>query len=404
MQRNILIIGNGFDLYHELPTRYTDFLFFANNWRKFKDEYDKQDKSGVASEGETIKVRLGQNNNLTEDSLLDFARHANLYSDDHIAYLDEHIQDNAWLTYFVGDPFLGYNWIDFETEIQRALNQVELFYCDTLPSSKNTIPSIYMPASMKKVISIFSIKANKTEMGYQSLTNTMFLTKDWDSDRLNRNKAILLESMKTELDALNKCLNYYMLEFVSAINIGVYSEQIRNLGDIYLLNFNYTYTYATVYGKRALIEHHPVHGEVKEENLVLGIPDEDFQETLDYVYFQKYFQRIQKKTGNFYKKWPELPDQTTSEDSTVQVYIMGHSLNKFDKGVLKDFFENSNVVQIKIFYHSQTGYENQVINLIDMFGKDYVIDQTGRERIVFEKLKPAVECNPREEQPTDEFT
>ena len=26
---NILVIGNGFDLAHELPTKYTDFLFFC---------------------------------------------------------------------------------------------------------------------------------------------------------------------------------------------------------------------------------------------------------------------------------------------------------------------------------------------------------------------------------------
>ena len=28
---NILIIGNGFDLYHDLPTRYTDFLTFVSD-------------------------------------------------------------------------------------------------------------------------------------------------------------------------------------------------------------------------------------------------------------------------------------------------------------------------------------------------------------------------------------
>lgn len=401
MQRKILIIGNGFDLYHGLPTRYSDFLFFANNWKIFKDEYDKQDKSCAASEGKTIKVRLGGNNNLTEYSLLDFASHANLYSEDHIAYLDEHLLNNAWLAYFRKISISGINWIDFEAEIQRALNQVEIFYCDILQSSYNTIPMRKMHDFMKKVVFTFSEKAQKTETGYQPLTNTVFRPNDWDYDRLNRNKALLLESMKTELDALNKCLNYYLLEFVSAINIGVYSEQIRDLGDIYLPNFNYTYTYEAVYGERALIEHHPIHGEAKEENLVLGIPDETFPNTLDYIYFQKYFQRIQRKTGNYYKKWPVRPAHATLEDSPVQVYIMGHSLNKVDKGVLKDFFEEPNVKQIKIFYHNQSGYESQVVNLVDMFGKDFVIDQTSRERIVFEKLRPAVEGSPRLEQSSE---
>ena len=161
------------------------------------------------------------------------------------------------------------------------------------------------------------------------------------------------------------------------------------------MNFNYTYTYATVYGKQALLQHHPIHGEVKEENIVVGIPDEIFPDTLDYVYFQKYFQRIQKKTGNFYKEWPVRPEYSTLENRPVQVFIMGHSLSKVDRGVLKDFFYESNVELIKIFYHNQSGYENQVINLVDMFGRDFVIEQTGKGRIVFEELKPAVEGSPR---------
>ena len=146
-----------------------------------------------------------------------------------------------------------------------------------------------------------------------------------------------------------------------------------------------------------MIEHHPIHGEAKEEDLVLGIPDEAFPNSLDYIYFQKYFQRIQKKTGNYYKEWPVRPDHPTLEDSQAKVYIMGHSLDKVDKGVLKDFFEEQNVKLIKIFYHSQLDYENIVINLVDMFGKDFVIDQTNQERILFEELRPAVAGKPREE-------
>lgn len=59
MQNNILIIGNGFDLYHGLPTRYTDFLFFARNWEKFKSAYDKQQKSGEVSKSGMLEIKLG---------------------------------------------------------------------------------------------------------------------------------------------------------------------------------------------------------------------------------------------------------------------------------------------------------------------------------------------------------
>ena len=396
MHNKILIIGNGFDLYHKLPTGYKDFLFFAKHWKEFKEKYDKQSALSDSKTVEMIDVRLGDRNELTSDSLMDFASHASLYSKEHIAYLDEHLKDNAWLTYFEKVTLPGQNWIDFEAEIERALVQVELYYRRILPDVNNDVPMRTMPELMRKVIYTFSDKIEKARTGYVNLAKGIFCSnRDADPEKLHTHKVMLLSSMKEELDALNLCLDYYLLEFVSNINCGVYSEQIKELGDIYLLNFNYTYTYETVYGKTALKQHHPIHGEAKEENLVLGIPDESFSDSMDYVYFQKYFQRIQKKTGSFYKEWLVRPEYPTLEDESAQVFIMGHSLNKVDKGVLKDFFQERNVESITIFYHSQSGYESQVINLVEMFGRDYVIDQTGKGRIIFVKLKPPVIGNPR---------
>lgn len=69
---------------------------------------------------------------------------------------------------------------------------------------------------------------------------------------------------------------------------------------------------------------------------------------------------------------------------------MGHSLAETDKGVLQDFFCNDWVETITIYFHNQRAYEDMVINLVRMFGKDFVIDQTGRKRIMFEKLQDPV--------------
>ena len=40
---DLLIVGNGFDLYHGLPTRYTDFLKFISYWSMFWDNYNGGD-------------------------------------------------------------------------------------------------------------------------------------------------------------------------------------------------------------------------------------------------------------------------------------------------------------------------------------------------------------------------
>lgn len=124
--------------------------------------------------------------------------------------------------------------------------------------------------------------------------------------------------------------------------------------------------------------------------MVLGIPDESFPNSTEYIYFQKYFQRIQKRTGSFYREWITEPAHRCLEDVPAEVYIMGHSLAETDKGILKDIFLNRYVSKITIFYHSQNAYEDMVINLVKMFGKDFVIENTASNRIVFEELKPPV--------------
>ena len=40
----IYYLGNGFDLFHKLPTRYFDFkIYFKNNLKKNKQQYFKEE-------------------------------------------------------------------------------------------------------------------------------------------------------------------------------------------------------------------------------------------------------------------------------------------------------------------------------------------------------------------------
>lgn len=66
---------------------------------------------------------------------------------------------------------------------------------------------------------------------------------------------------------------------------------------------------------------------------------------------------------------------------------MGHSLAETDKEILKDIFLNGYVCKITIFYHAQKAYEDMVINLVKMFGKEFVIENTASDRVKFLKLK-----------------
>lgn len=390
MGNTILVIGNGFDLYHRLPTRYTDFLTFVNGWEKFKQTYDyfKDDTGVIVQKGinptEPFNVRLDDYGKLTEDSMQDFSNHAICYDPDNIQYLDDILIGNAWVQYFLQTDYKKEGWIDFEREMEKVLHYIEKYYVELLPRMEGKIPNNTLDRHISQVIRLFGDKA---QLPFKNLNGTTVHRDDLSPEILQKQKLALLETIKKEMNSLNKCLYIYLSDFVSHIKHNVFSEQIKNLTNVHLLNFNYTYTYHSVYGKTQLVEHHPIHGELRSNDLVLGISDDSFT-NLDYVYFQKYFQRIQKRTGSYYKNW--IPQTMTSlEDDRATVHIMGHSLDVTDAGILKEIFGAKYVKEIHIYYHNQAGYESQVINLIKMFGKEFVIEQTASERIIFTKLEEA---------------
>lgn len=388
MGNTILLIGNGFDLYHHLPTRYTDFLTFAEKWGDFKQIFDSyRDTDGnVKQDGidpsVEFEVRLDPYGRLSDETVEDFANHAICYNFDHLQYLNENLSNNVWIEYFTKTEYKKVGWIDFEREMEQVLLCVEEYYTKEIFKYNGKVPNILLP---KRMSSIFLWFGKKAKPPFRNLNSSMVHNDDMEIEILKKQKIALLDAMKNEMNVLNQCLYFYLAEFVSRIKSNLYSEQVKELENVYLLNFNYTYTYHNIYGKHKLIEHHPIHGDLRGNDLVLGISD-DFYENLDYIYFQKYFQRIQKKTGSYYKRWiPQVLE--TMDDSPATVHIIGHSLDKTDRGILKDIFNARYIERIYIYYHNQSAYESQVINLIEMLGRDFVIEQTAEERIEFVQLQ-----------------
>lgn len=386
----LLMIGNGFDLYHKLPTRYTDFLAFVQNWDTFKSNYDtyKSTKDDSDREkidaSESIKVRLDENGKLTSETMIDFASYVSHFKDSNIEYLDEQLKDNKWIKYFIKINYNEEGWIDFEKEIENVLLIIEDYYCNI----HKIIGKVPRAVLKEKTILIFDILGKKAYKTFYNFNGSVLSKMRYDSINFDSHKRDFLELLKNELDILIECLYIYLSDFVSIIKCDIYSQQVKDLGNVFLLSFNYTNTYKTIYEKY-MMENHAVHGDFMGGELVLGVSDDAFdnlgENKLDYIYFQKYFQRIQKRTGSFYKKWLEL-----SDDKLInEVYIMGHSLDKTDKTIIEEIFNAKYVEKIYIFFHNQWAYENLVIKLIEIFGRDFIIEKVAKEEIIFKKLELA---------------
>lgn len=110
---NILVLGNGFDLAHGLPTKYTDFL----DWiKKYYDFYSYATRKRTAGYKESNEFILQYFNNLFYDE-------SNKDVCDEIYNL---VHENMWIDYFLENPrYQKENWIDFESEISRVIQSLD---------------------------------------------------------------------------------------------------------------------------------------------------------------------------------------------------------------------------------------------------------------------------------------
>lgn len=387
MRNDVLIIGNGFDIYHKLPTRYTDFLFLAKNWDYFHSSYVEK-ISSMKKRGHIKKqfdVSVDERGRLTEEALDDFINNYASFNTDRINQLGRIITTNTWINYFLETNYDKEGWIDFEAEIEKVLSYIEMFFKEEIRKSEGKMLTLTINPLVKRLVVFLNANTKSFRCSLGMITKN-----DIDLFLYGDIKKNLIGELKDSLDELNNALRIYILEFVSKVKVKVFSEQISELHDINILNFNYTSTYNNVYGTTRLCEHNQIHGSCEKNNMVLGISDGSIDDT-DYVYFQKYFQRIQKRTGIFYRNWMPYSEGRLI-DTPIEVYIVGHSLGATDKGVLDDFFlNNRGVKRITIYHHDQEAYETLVIALVKLYGKDFVIEQTGKGRIEFVELKGAAE-------------
>lgn len=132
---NILLIGNGFDLAHGLPTKYGDFFAFCE---RVKGIYDFSNHISL-SDYKSKYIDNWDMNDYIKNALLDAFEKTNCkiistggntchvkVTNKALEELYKHISQNTWLEYFLErQSSLGENWIDFETEISRIIPSLD---------------------------------------------------------------------------------------------------------------------------------------------------------------------------------------------------------------------------------------------------------------------------------------
>lgn len=107
---NILVVGNGFDLHHGLPTRYTDFIEKVRELRNIDNPDKECDRK-----------------------------------------IKEYSLGNPFMEYFIKQRDAGDNWIDFEKEIGEIIESFSFILNKVENDSKN-IKNFAFKTSQKGIL------------------------------------------------------------------------------------------------------------------------------------------------------------------------------------------------------------------------------------------------------------
>jgi hypothetical protein len=365
----ILVIGNGFDLAHHLPTRYSDFLEFI---RVIREVIEKgNDKVNWGKLDKWINILIQTN---LEGGLI-------ISSESKQFWLDL-VGNNIWVEYFnKNQNYIKEGWIDFESEIASIIISLDE---DMMESDGKRLP---LHCNMGNLSNPFLAEY------YSDYT---FVAQYAGSIDKSITFKEIRDRLLNDLNKLIRALEYYLIEYVGKIEIEVILPDIKGINPDKILSFNYTDTFNKLYGKDKQIEYDFIHGKAdqhhsaEDNRLVLGIdeylPEDTRNTNIDFIAFKKFYQRIHKETGCLYKCWVEKmlkPAIKNEPHSSVfptyishKLYIFGHSLDITDKDILRDLILNDKV-ETTIFYYNREVYGQQIANLVKVLGQDELIRRTG---------------------------
>lgn len=369
-EKKILVIGNGFDLYHCLPTRYIDFIRVINRLLQLAAEQN-------LSKCSYVNYILGDNSPLSDDEHIQACNEIHGKCMKKVKLEQQRLErlvaiskENIWIQYFLKMCKENIGWIDFEKEMARVINAITNYFERTL--EKENIFLIKGIEIKENILSRSDIDILLHIPFFVNINENIrvkekYYTKDIEGKNWIRiDEGKIIARLEQDLEDLAEALCIYLEQFVQSIAIDSRTDNFlfENVDEI--INFNYTDTYSRLYSKDTKVFY--VHGSMnkKEKGIVLGInsDEKDQLEHMDlrFVKFKKYYQRIQKEI--FFN-----PKKILDKDSTNHLHIVGHSLDITDRDILKEIIEFENTFTT-VYFHSDEAKNELVKKLILLFGKE----------------------------------
>lgn len=386
----ILIIGNGFDLAHGLPTQYIDFLDFCRTATSIAKESDDVNYYGNIKELFINSYQLQSNGEPTSSCL------------EKCKEVDSLIAGNVWFEYFIRiweqGKIKGENWIDFESEISYI---IEILDNASQNLNEYITDQIYIEGCMEDVDDYIE----KDDFFWNVIGNYV---KEYDKYTYKILRKLLMNDLKNMIKGLNLyCTSFIEEQIENSLDKVSKLQLFKNIHPTLLVSFNYTHTYQKIYGNKVKCNVFYPHGECNENrypgahDLVLGIDeywtDEKRNTHTNYSVFKKYVQRIQKETyRDINSLFEEINayrltlDTSNSEEpkvyedlfKEVELYFFGHSLDITDKDILYKLLQIKQVT-CTIFCKDEETQGDYIANMVKIIGQDELLRRMEKDKISF---------------------
>lgn len=386
----IVLIGNGFDLAHNLPTSYQDFI--RDYWSSIGHDIDELGSRKFFIKDDLLHVQCG---------------HMLIYSPRNVEKIQSYEEFNEYLkgvsgvdlkhisTFLeiINDAIETYGWVDIENlyyttlkdiifgkrgyysveELNKDLNSIKLKLQDYLTKVSKKYVIDRLPIIQDVIYSPLRFRDC-------SIKSKGILT-EFARSRCNENREITTRRLTryrydSEYEMSSVKSDRYQTE--SELIDTIFDDQDVPLpymlpGDIVFLNFNYTNTSDIYIARNSEIETIHIHGELNSESnpIVFGYGDEmddDFKKIKN-LNINSYLDESKSEAYLVTDNYKRL--LRYMESAPFQVVIMGHSCGNSDRTLLNTIFEHKNCISIKPCYHQNGDGSDNYKELIQNISRNF---------------------------------
>ena len=379
----LVIIGNGFDLAHGLPTSYRDFI--DDFWKNFKDkckseEYRKLVYTNDSYDGYYRGYNSIGNFNDLKLNLKNYAQESGYIYDinNFVCSKSKDIIFEIRNNFFkLINKINSENWVDIENEYYGELKKIAKSISLSIEEKRHQVIILNQDFDQVKALLERYLK-EKVEEQYDFTLYTDNPIKD-----------ILLPELVNRFDE-KEFLNEF--QFSDQFYVKEFLQKAEKNYDLttFFLNFNYTklvqeYFCGFAYTKQINYIHGKLNDSINRVNFGFGDEmDDDYKmiENIDDNEYLKNFKSFQYLQSPNYKSLLDFIES----DRKFQVYIMGHSCGLSDRTMLNTIFEHPNCISIKVFYYQREDGIDNYTEIIQNISRHFNKKKLMREKIVNKTL------------------